>query len=109
LQAQHSKELPAQVDQLRDRFEASRLRGDRVHIREEARFTLHLLNDPKTALKLAEENWQVQKEPADIRILLESALAAHDATSLESARGWLKQTGLEDLQLEKLLKPLQPN
>jgi Tfp pilus assembly protein PilF len=109
LKMYRSKELPAQVDQLRDRFEASRLRGDRVHIREEARFTLHLLNDPKTALKLAEENWQVQKEPADIRILLESALAAHDVTTLESARGWLKQTGLEDLQLEKLLKPLQPN
>jgi predicted Zn-dependent protease len=112
LKMQRSKELSAQVDQLRDRFEASRLRGDRVHIREEARFTLHLLNDPKTALKLAEENWQVQKEPADIRILLESALAAHDVMSLESARGWLKQTGLEDLQLlqlEKLLKPLQPN
>jgi Tfp pilus assembly protein PilF len=109
LQAQHSKELPAQVDQLRDRFEASRLRGDRVHIREEARFTLHLLNDPKTALSLAEENWKVQKEPADIRILLESALAADDAASLESARGWLKQTGLEELQLEKLLKPLQLN
>jgi Tfp pilus assembly protein PilF len=109
LKAQHSKEFPAQVDQLRDRFEASHLRGDRVHVREEARFTLHLLNDPKTALKLAEENWQVQKEPADIRILLESALAAHDATSLESARGWLKQTGLEDLQLEKMLKPRQPN
>ena len=70
---------------------------------------MHLLNDPKTALKLAEENWQVQKEPADIRIFLESALAAHDVTSLDSARGWLKQTGLEDLQLEKLLKPLQPN
>jgi Tfp pilus assembly protein PilF len=109
LKMRRSKELPARVEQLRDRFEASRLRGDRVHVREEARFTLHLLNDPKTALKLAEENWQVQKEPADIRILLESALAAHDVTSLESARGWLKQTGLEDLQLEKLLKPLQPN
>lgn len=109
LKMRRSKELPAQMEQLRDRFEASRLRGDRVHVREEARFTLHLLDDPKTALKLAEENWQVQKEPADIRILLESALAAHDVTSLESARGWLKQTGLEDLQLEKLLKPLQPN
>src|SRR5437588_11570286 len=40
----------------------------RVHIREEARFTLHLLNDPQTALKLAQENWQVQKESADLRI-----------------------------------------
>jgi tetratricopeptide (TPR) repeat protein len=105
-----SKELAVQVEQLRERFEASRLRGDRVHIREEARFTLHLLNDPNKALKLAQENWQVQKEPADARILLESALAAQDAASIETMRDWLKKTGLEDIELERLLtKPLQPN
>jgi predicted Zn-dependent protease len=100
LKAQHSKELPAQVEQLRDRFESSRLRGDRVHVREEARFTLHLLNDPKAALKLAQENWEIQKEPADIRILLESALASHDIASVEIARDWLKETGLEDFHLD---------
>ena len=105
-----SRELALQVEQLRDRFEASRLRGDRVHMREEARFTLHLLNDPKKALQLAQENWQVQKEPADARILLESALAAQDAASIETMRDWLKKTGLEDIELERLLtKPLQPN
>jgi tetratricopeptide (TPR) repeat protein len=70
LQAQNSKELPAQVAQLLERFEASRLRGDRVHLREEARFTLHLLHAPEAALKLARANWQVQKEPADVRSLL---------------------------------------
>jgi predicted Zn-dependent protease len=105
-----SRELAVQVEQLRDRFEASRRRGDRVHVREEARFTLHLLNDPKKALQLAQENWQVQKEPADARILFESALAAQDAASIETMRDWLKKTGLEDIELERLLtKPLQPN
>jgi tetratricopeptide (TPR) repeat protein len=69
LQAQNSKELPARVAQLLDRFEASRLRGDRVHLREEARFTLELLHAPEAALKLAQENWQVQKEPVDVRVL----------------------------------------
>jgi hypothetical protein len=64
---------------------------------------LHLLNDPKAALKLAQENWQVQKEPADVRILLESALAARDAASVETVRGWLKETGFEDFQLDRLL------
>jgi tetratricopeptide (TPR) repeat protein len=86
LQAQHSDELPAYVEQLRDRFAASRLRGDRVHLREEARFTLQLLNAPTAALKLAEENWQVQKEPADVRILLEAALAARDFAAVEVVR-----------------------
>ena len=110
LQAQHSKELPARVEQLRDRFEASRLRGDRVHLREEAHFALHLLNDPNAALKLARENWAVQKEPADIRILLEAALAAHDAAEADAARDWLSKTGLEDFQIGKISSDaMQPN
>jgi Tfp pilus assembly protein PilF len=108
-QAGKSSDLPQQVELLRDRFTASRLRGDRVHLREEARFTLHLLNDPKAALKLAQENWQVQKEPADVRILLESALAAHDAAAVEAMWRWLKETGLEDVQLDRLAKTVQLN
>jgi hypothetical protein len=103
LQAQHSKELAAQVEKLRDRFAASRLRGDRVHLREEARFTLHLLAAPAAALELAQENWQVQKEPADVRILLEAALAAHDAATIAAVTDWLKETRLEDVQLARLL------
>ena len=103
LQAQNSKELPAQVAQLLDRFEASRLRGDRVHLREEARFTLHLLHAPAAALKLAQENWALQKEPADVRILLEAALAARDAAAVDAVRDWLKNSGLEDVQLSRLM------
>jgi hypothetical protein len=103
LQAQHSKELPARVEQLRDRFAASRLRGDRVHLREEARFTLHLLNAPTEALKLAKENWQVQKEPADVRILLEAALAADDSAALKAVKEWLNEFRLEDMQLQRII------
>jgi Tfp pilus assembly protein PilF len=103
-QAQNSTELAAQVEQLRERFEASRLRGDRVHLREEARFTLHLLNAPEAALKLAQANWQVQKEPADVRILLEAALAAHDAAAVDAVREWLRNSRLEDVQLSRLLR-----
>jgi predicted Zn-dependent protease len=102
LQAQNSKELPAQIAQLADRFEASRLRGDRVHLREEARFTLHLLHAPEAALKLAQENWQVQKEPADVRILLEAALGAHDAAAAEEGREWLRNSQLEEVYLSRL-------
>jgi tetratricopeptide (TPR) repeat protein len=105
LQAQHSKELRVQVQQLRDRFAASRLRGDRVHLREEARFTLHLLNAPTEALKLAEENWQIQKELADVRILLEAALAARDAAAVDAVREWLNDSRLEDLRLQRILAP----
>jgi Tfp pilus assembly protein PilF len=104
LQAEHSKELPAQVEQLRDRFAASRLRGDRVHLREEARFTLHLLNAPQAALTLTQENWQVQKEPADVRILVEAAIAAGDAAAVRTVTGWLRNSRLEDVQLSRLMQ-----
>jgi hypothetical protein len=48
---------------LRARFDASRARGDIVHRREESRFQLQLNGDPKAALRLAQENWKVQREP----------------------------------------------
>jgi Tfp pilus assembly protein PilF len=105
LQAQNSNDLAAQVQQLEDRYAASRLRGDRVHLREEARFTLHLLDAPQEALKLARENWQVQKEPADLRILLEAALAAHDTAAVDLVRDWLRNSRLEDVQLRSMTAP----
>jgi tetratricopeptide (TPR) repeat protein len=104
LQVQRSTELPVYVEQLRDRFAASRLHGDRVHLREEARFTLHLLNAPEDALKLAQENWQVQKEPSDIRVLFEAALAASDAATVAVVTEWLGNCRLEDVQLSRLMR-----
>lgn len=60
------------VAELKARFAAAQNRGDRVHLREEVRFYLHLLNDAATALPLAEANWAVQKEPADAQLLEEA-------------------------------------
>jgi tetratricopeptide (TPR) repeat protein len=57
---------------LNGRMEAARERGDRVHLREEARFHLRLTGDLARARRLAEENWEVQKEPADARLLVET-------------------------------------
>ena len=74
-------------------------------MREEARFTLHLLHAPQEALKLARENWQVQKEPADLRILLEAALAAHDNAAVDEVKDWLRNSGLQDVQLQPMTAP----
>jgi tetratricopeptide (TPR) repeat protein len=103
LQATGSPDFGAAREQLRARFDASRLRGDRVHLREEARFTLHLLGDAPAALRLAQDNWSIQKEPADLRVLLEAALAAKDGPATETIRRWIAATGLEDVQLSALL------
>jgi hypothetical protein len=105
LAARHSgaATLDERVAQLRERFAASRLRGDTAHRREEARFALHLQNEPERALILARENWRVQKEPADLRILLQSAAAARDADALREARAFLEETKLEDARLKQFI------
>ena len=90
------------------RIAASRLRGDRVHLREEARYTLELAGDARGALALARENWQVQREPADLLILAASAVAARDGAALATVHAWLASSRLEDARLERLLREARP-
>jgi hypothetical protein len=96
------------VASLKGRFAASRLRGDKVHLGDEARFTLYLLDDPQTALKLALDNWKVQREPRDARIVLEAALAARDPAAAKPVLEMLDQSSLEDVRLAALAARLKP-
>ncbi len=91
------------TDTLSARFAASRMRGDKVHLREEARFALHLLEKPDDALTLAQENWKTQREPADARIFLEAAVAANDQQAGSEVVAFLRDSGLEDVRLRQLL------
>lgn len=90
------------LDMLNARFRDSRLRGDARHLREEARFTLHLLKHPDKALQLALENWAVQREPWDARIVLEAALLSDNAAAAQPVFDWLNSVQLEDEQIRQL-------
>lgn len=85
----------AHREDLAARFEAARRRGDSLHRREEAQFRLSIEHDPRAALKLARDNWAVQREPADLRILAESARATGDADALKLVSDWVAATHLE--------------
>ncbi len=102
----HTPQASEHIAALQARFEASHQRGDVVHRREEARFHLELLEDAKGALTLALANWKVQREPADLRILLASAVAAGDRDAAKPALDWCAQTHLEDVQIASLLHEL---
>ena len=93
--------------ELRERFNAAMQRGDTVHQREQARFELHLHHDPKIALALAQKNWAVQKEPADVRIMLEAALKAGDNAAAKPVLDWIKTNSLEDVAVSKLAQQLK--
>jgi tetratricopeptide (TPR) repeat protein len=99
------------IEALRSRFEAAALRGDKLHQQEEARFNLYLVGNEEKALALAQENWKLQREPRDARILLESALAVKDPAAAQGALDWLERSGHEDPGLRataQRLRALKP-
>jgi hypothetical protein len=79
------------------RFDAARRRGDALHRREEARFRLAIEGDAANAVALARDNWRVQREPADLRILIDAARAARDPHALRTATDWIAANRLEDV------------
>jgi predicted Zn-dependent protease len=94
----------AHRSELGDRFDAARRRGDTVHRREEARYALRIAGDANRALELARENWKVQRESADLRILVEAAKATNDAAALHEASEWTRTLRLEDAAIAALLQ-----
>jgi hypothetical protein len=108
--AEQALELPSSkrhVAELATRFAASRERGTATHVREEARFMLALQHDAQRALPLAQANWDVQREPADARILLECALADKNRAAAQPALDWIKNNRVEDFHLQQLARQLQ--
>jgi len=92
-------EFPSSVQRLQTGFDLQHARGERVHLREEARFQLHVRKDSRSALVLARENWTVQREPADVRLLLEAARAGGSASVESQVWNWVASTHLEDVRL----------
>jgi Tfp pilus assembly protein PilF len=107
------RQLPAQADalraaddELRARFNAATQRGDSVHQREQARYELQVRGNAKTALALAQRNWAVQKESADMRVLLEAALKAGDKAAAKPVLDWVARNAVEDVAVQRLARQL---
>lgn len=96
--------LSRHVELLQERFASAKARGDRIHQREEAIFQLHLKGNSAEALLLAQENWRVQREPSDVKILLEAAITAGHTTTVNQVRQWLQESELQDARVERLLR-----
>jgi hypothetical protein len=92
---------------LGERFDAAALRGERLHLSDEARYRLDLRNDPAGALAAAAENWRTQREPEDAEILLEAAHAAGKPEAARPALDWLARTGYEDPRMRRLASALR--
>jgi tetratricopeptide (TPR) repeat protein len=94
------------VAELAERFADARLRGSNVHRREEARFELVLRDDAERALQLALENFAVQREPWDVRLVLEAARAAHEPKLARGVAQFVEASQLEDPTIQQLARAL---
>jgi tetratricopeptide (TPR) repeat protein len=90
---------------LNEAFAVEEQRGEAVHRREQARFLLDVMDQPAAALVAARQNWQVQREPEDLLILLRAAQAAHDPAALAGAAQLARAQRLEDARLQPYVSP----
>ncbi|QYF91698.1 tetratricopeptide repeat protein [Massilia sp. PAMC28688] len=107
-------QLPSRAADLRNadaelnaRFNAAMQRGDTVHQREQARYELHVRGNTRAALALAQKNWAVQKESADMRVLLEAALKANDPAAAEPVLKWVATHKVEDVAVQRLARQIK--
>ncbi len=103
LKAINSAQADVQTSALKQRFAAAAMRGDTVHQREQSRFELRLMNNPKRALELAKLNWQIQKEPADARIYLDAAIAMNNKNEASIVINWIAANQQEDAALNSII------
>ena len=80
------------ANQYAERMQDVQDSGRSVHLREHARYLLEVTEQPSAALSIAKENWQTQKELADLRLLEASARASNDAATLRALQD--EYTGL---------------
>jgi tetratricopeptide (TPR) repeat protein len=84
-------------------FNVEEQRGEAVHRREQARFLLDVAQQPAAALAAAERNWGVQREPADVLILLRAARAAGRPAAAAAVVRFVHEHAIEDARLAPYL------
>ncbi len=71
--------------------------------RDFGRYLLDLRGQPEQACKVANDNWQKQKEPADLHLVVDCAVQTGNQELLWSMQSWVAQSGLVDQQLNRKL------
>jgi len=91
------------ISQLESNMRLMVLRGEKTHLRSQARFYFDIQKDYVTAMRLAKQNWQTQKEPADAIVLINAAIEMRDMQQIEKIGQWVTANSLEDAGLNKIL------
>jgi tetratricopeptide (TPR) repeat protein len=98
----HDPALGQSSARLRAAFAAELQRGEAVHRREQARFLLDVLDQPKLSLAAALENWRVQHEPDDALVLMHAASAAGNPRAAAPAIDFVRSQGQSDVRIDAM-------
>ena len=83
-------------------------RGERTHLREETRLALEFPHDGadgrQSALALARDNFDVQRETEDIRLFARAVVVARDPAALATLKEWLQHSHYQDIVVDQLLR-----
>jgi hypothetical protein len=102
-QAMNAANAGLLAQRLREQYAAHQRRGDFVPSRDYARFLLDIERKASAALDAALFNWRGQREPADALIVVRAAIAAGQPAAAEPVVTFVREHGLEDVRLAKLL------
>ncbi len=83
-------------------FQQAQAQDDKSLLLEEARFYLHVLDDPQTALARAQAAWQLRKAPDVAVIYLRAAQAAQQPQAAQGVLAWMQQHQWQDQALVEL-------
>lgn len=100
--ALHDARASRDAAEMQARFAAMDRRGSRLYQREHAEFVLYVQHDPGRALRLAQQNWTVQRSPQDMRIFLEAALAVREPQAAQPVLAVLARSHLQDPAIARL-------
>ena len=88
---------------MKERIEVWQIRKENAHMREQATYAL-LANQVDSALKLAQDNWQQQRETADIVLYASAAIKAGSQKDIKLIRQFMTDTKFEYPALEQALR-----
>ena len=91
------------LDVMKERIEVWQIRQENAHMREQATYAL-LANQVDSALQLAQDNWQQQRETADIVLYATAALKSGSQADIELIRQFIKDTQFEYPALARALR-----
>ncbi|MBW3566483.1 MAG: hypothetical protein KY410_00760 [Proteobacteria bacterium] len=94
LQDPRWREVDRTLQQL---FALEERRDDAIHLRERAAWLLHVRGKPALALQAATRNFDLQKEPEDVHLLLMAAKAAGEPDAAQAAIEFLQRHRPDEL------------